>query len=58
MKGLLEKDFIDHYNRFPDRPVEKNEINIDHSCTDEVRFELKDKANKKDSAGNDMYGIV
>jgi hypothetical protein len=58
MKDLLEKDFINHYNRCPNLPVKKDEINISHYSVDDISFEIKDNAGKKDSDGNDIYGIA
>jgi hypothetical protein len=58
MKDLLEKDFINHYNRHPELPVQKDEINIIHYFTDDISFEIKDKTGKKDSDGNDIYGVA
>lgn len=31
MKELLEKDFINYYNRRPELPIKKDEIKIIHS---------------------------
>ncbi len=55
MKELLETDFINHYNRHPELPVETNII---HYSVNDIDFEIKDETGKKDSAGNDIYGMA
>ncbi|MDR3246085.1 MAG: hypothetical protein LBT50_06585 [Prevotellaceae bacterium] len=42
MKNLLEKDFINYYNRHPESPVSKSEINVILCSTEDREFELKD----------------
>jgi hypothetical protein len=58
MKDLLENDFINHYNRHPDLPVKKDEINVIHSIIEDVDFKIDDKTGKINSDCNEIYGIA
>jgi hypothetical protein len=58
MKELLANDFINHYNRHPEIPIQNKKLNLPHYCTNNERFEIKDEVNKIESNGEKMYGIA
>jgi hypothetical protein len=58
MEKLLENDFINYYNRRREQPLRKDEINIIHYITDDIRFEIKDRTGKKDENDNDIYAVA